>query len=136
MLQLRKRLFGAVFFLPLLVWGAQAALYPAKPGPSHFYSDDAGMISPEGARSIDQICFALWKEQRVPIYVVTITSLRNYGASEKPIESYAYELFNAWGIGSQKRNQGMLLLVSKGTAKPGSNSAPTGDAGMTGRPSS
>lgn len=100
----------------LLSLPAAAATYPPKPPPEHFYVDQAGMLSKEGAAEVDRVCFALWKSDRVPIYVVTIGSMADFGFSG-PIESYAYELFNAWGIGSQERNNGMLLLVSKGDRK-------------------
>ena len=37
-----------------------------------------------------------------------------YGVAGYTIERYATALFNEWGIGSQQRNYGMLLLVSLG----------------------
>ncbi len=51
--------------------------------------------------------------------MVTIPSLANYNRLDSPItiEYYAYELFNEWGIGSERRNFGMLLLVSLGDRK-------------------
>lgn len=96
---------------------AAAQTYPAKPGRDDFFSDEAGLLSPQAKAQVDQIAWALWKQDQVPLYVVTINSLADHQAAGLPIEGYAYDLFNAWGIGSQRRNYGMLLLVSKGDRK-------------------
>ena len=57
---------------------------------------------------------ALLAERDVPILVVTIPSLTARGAAGYTIERQTAEPFERWGIGSQGRNYGMLLLVSVG----------------------
>lgn len=103
--------------LPALALLAAAATFPPKPASTDWFSDAAGLLDDGAKRQVNEICFKLWREQRVPLYVVTIPSLASQQAGGRPIESYAYELFNAWGIGSQERNYGMLLLVSPGDRK-------------------
>ena len=75
------------------------------------------MINAEDQSAIKATADKLLTDVGVPIVVVTIESLGRYGASGWPIEGYASSLFDAWGIGRQDRNYGILLLVSKGDRK-------------------
>lgn len=68
-------------------------------------------------QSVNEIASKLLKEEAIPIFVVTISSLSNKDAANLSIEEYAAKLFNHWGIGRQSRNYGMLLLVSRGDRK-------------------
>lgn len=96
---------------------ASAARFPEKPARDSFYSDEAGLLDAAGGKRVNEICWALWKEQKVPFYVVTLTSLADHDAAGQTIEGFAFDLFNAWGIGSQSRNYGILLLVSRDDRK-------------------
>lgn len=93
------------------------ATFPPKPDPKNFYVDEAGLLTESAAQSINKIAGTLWQEERVPIIVVTINSLQAHDAVGHTIESYAHELFNHWGIGSERRNYGILLLISIGDRK-------------------
>jgi uncharacterized protein len=93
---------------------AQGASFPAPPPSGTFWVDDAGVLRDAEAAEIDRVASALLAERDVPILVVTIPSLTARGAAGYTIERYAAELFDRWGIGSQERNYGMLLLVSVG----------------------
>ncbi len=96
---------------------ALAMGFPEKPDSENFFVDEAGLIKPEDAKEINHIALMLLIDEKVPIYVVTIRSLADYDASGYSIEGYAADLFDNWGIGSEDRNYGMLLLVSKGDRK-------------------
>ncbi len=112
-----KTMQGGVAVLVGLLAAAVAAAavsFPEKPPADHFYRDEAGLIHEAEGREIDRIAGELLKEQQIPIVVVTIDSLAAHGAAGYTIERYAAELFDHWGIGSQRRNYGMLLLVSRG----------------------
>lgn len=103
-------------FFVSLVFGAtaQAATFPDKPKDSHFYVDQANIITPADRTVIDQMAQALWQEKQIPLFVVTVDTLASFGASSLSAEDYARALFNAWGIGSKQRNYGILLFVSVG----------------------
>jgi len=107
---------SAAAFLVLLLFSAPlgAVRYPPKPADTDWFVDTAGIIDAAAAQSINQIAERLWKDTSIPVYVATIVSLANMEAANYSIENYATALFNSWGIGSQNRNYGMLLLVSKG----------------------
>ena len=108
--------FLAVLLAALAVLGQslQAATFPDKPSKEHFFVDEAKLLDEQARKAIDATALALLKEERIPLFVVTIPSLSAYEASGLGIEPYAKALFDAWGIGSPDRNYGMLLLVSAG----------------------
>ena len=114
------RLLAFPVFLSLAASGWAQVQFPPKPESDHFYVDVAGLISgaeeAEG-KEIDDVARALLQEEQIPLIVVTIPSLMEYSAGGYTIERYATALFNEWGIGSQERNYGMLLLVSVGDRK-------------------
>ena len=92
-----------------------AQTFPQRPGPRDFVLDEASLIQSQDAQQIKTVCDRLLREERIPIIVVTIPSLAKYNATD--IESYARALFDNWGIGSQTRNYGILLLISLGDRK-------------------
>jgi uncharacterized protein len=91
--------------------------FPEKPSSEHYYVDQAGLLDADTAKIIDTTAAALLTEERIPVYVVTISSLAEQDAVTHTIERYASELFDEWGIGWQHRNHGILLLISKGDRK-------------------
>jgi uncharacterized protein len=88
--------------------------YPTRPVEGAFIADEASLLSPEAAAEIKSIASSLQSDTGIPLIVVTITSLQAHGAAGLTIEAYAMSLFNTWGIGHEKRNRGLLLLVSEG----------------------
>lgn len=96
---------------------AEEARYPTPPGEREFVRDEAALLTLDQENEVRGICTALLDAKRVPILVVTLTSLSAYGADDVPIEVYAKSLFDEWGIGFPEWNHGMLLLVSAGDRK-------------------
>lgn len=94
-----------------------AVEFPDKPPASDYYVDSARLLDESARTETNRIAGALLADEKIPLFVVTISSLSAYGASALDIESYARQLFDHWGIGSQDRNYGMLLLVSRGDRK-------------------
>jgi uncharacterized protein len=92
----------------------QPAIFPAPPDDGVFHVDEARVLRTAEAAEIDRIAAALLQELDIPILVVVLRDLASRGAAGYTIERYASELFDHWGIGSQERNYGMLLLVSVG----------------------
>ncbi|MEW6354904.1 MAG: TPM domain-containing protein [Planctomycetota bacterium] len=109
----------AMFLLAVLSAGmeAQQLTYPPQPGERDFIVDESGLINPEDAANIKDICDKLLTEKAVPIIIVTIPSMAKYGAAGWDIMVYAQNLFNSWGIGFKEWNHGILLLVSTGDRK-------------------
>src|ERR1051325_1283728 len=92
--------------------------YPPRPAEGEFLADAASLIQPQDKAKVRSTCEALLQSKGVPLLVVTINSMSDYGASGWPIERYAMNLFDEWGIGhSGNRNSGVLLLVSRNDRK-------------------
>jgi uncharacterized protein len=84
---------------------AQAQDYPPVPqGPVY---DGAEVLSPATEAQLDQELRAYNAQTGRAIIVATVPSL--VGAT---IETYATGLFSTWGIGGEKRDTGLLLLIA------------------------
>src|SRR5215813_590 len=75
--------------------------------PTGYVNDFAGVIDPESAEAIRSLCEQVDRKASAQIAVVTIHSLD--GAD---IESYAVDLYKAWGIGPKSNNRGVLILLA------------------------
>ncbi len=87
------------------------------PGPREFILDRAGLVNDADREQIRTIGDSLLSEKGIPIVVVTIESMAQYGPPGIRIETFATLLFDQWGIGykevgGQSWNRGILLLVS------------------------
>ena len=111
------RILPVLAILLLLPQDATALTFPEKPPDEDFFVDSVGLIKEEDKSTLNEITKKLLAEENIPIYVVTIASLAGQDAAGFPIERYATELFNHWGIGFEDRNNGMLLLISSGDRK-------------------
>jgi uncharacterized protein len=104
------RLILVCFLVPL------AALAEELPQPqSDTISDYADILPVSDEAEIRALIREIREETGVHIVVVTMDRISNYGGWGKSIESYATALFNGWGIGDAKRNDGIMLLVVTGT---------------------
>ncbi len=105
------------FACSVVVQGAFAVNFPAKPPKSDFFVDEANLLKADARKEVNETALALLQQEQIPLFVVTIPSLSSHEGSALGIDGYATQLFDHWGIGSQKRNYGMLLLVSVGDRK-------------------
>lgn len=93
----------AAAFLPA---AALAQDFPPRPaGPVY---DGADILSPATEAALDARLRAYNQETGRAIVVATVPTIN--GA---PIEPYATGLFAEWGIGGEKRDQGLLLLIAR-----------------------
>lgn len=93
----------------------QIAIDP--PGPNEFIRDNAGLLDVQDRQRIETLCASLLSEKAIPIIVVTITEMVEYGGEGMRIETFATLLYNQWEIGHEELgglywNRGVLLLVS------------------------
>jgi uncharacterized membrane protein YgcG len=108
-------LFFGIVALALAPAAALAQVtYPPTPATGESIVDAADLITAGDEGAIRQTAAALLAERSVPIVVVTIPSLAQYGARGWTVERYAHNLFDEYGIGSAEHNYGILLLVSPG----------------------
>ena len=88
------------------------ALDVVEPMENFYVADYAGVLSSDTETAIIKANDALYAETGAQIVVVTIDFL-----SGADIEDYSLTLFNKWGIGSSKKNNGILLLLVPGDGK-------------------
>lgn len=76
-----------------------------------YVNDFAGLMEPAAETQVRDQLIELYDHTGIEMTVLTIPSLSDY-AHYGPIESFATALFNAWGIGNARRNDGVLVLVA------------------------
>ncbi len=81
-----------------------------------YVNDFGSLLSSAQERSIRTKLKELRDKRDIEFTVVTIRRLSDYG-HEEPIEPFATELFNAWGVGNAYRNDGVMMLVSRDDRK-------------------
>ncbi len=91
--------------LALVAASLLAVVMPQNPNAR--IHDFAGLLSAEQRASLEQLSQDVEQQSTAQLAVVTVESLEG-----KTVESYAHELFNAWGIGRKNLNNGVLLLVA------------------------
>jgi uncharacterized membrane protein YgcG len=97
---------GAIVSMP----EAQAQKgYPAHT--DDYVNDFANILSQPDAEAIRKMFKDLEYQTGIEAVVVTITSIGDY-TNDATIETFATNLFNTWGIGHKKENNGMLILVA------------------------
>ncbi|HQS96121.1 MAG: hypothetical protein B7X90_12545 [Novosphingobium sp. 17-62-19] len=96
--------------LCLLMAGAAHAAMPARPnGP---VLDQANIIPDDQEAALTQRLSAYNAQTGRAIVVATVGSL-----DEQDVDTYANELFRAWGVGGQKTDQGLLFLIAPNERK-------------------
>lgn len=106
------RLFALLMFLlPVFATpSASAQTYPVYGG--LYVNDLADIINEDDETTLRAQLKTLFKDHGVEATVLTIDSRHTYGDSPS-IERFATGLFNTWGIGNAKRNDGILILIAR-----------------------
>lgn len=100
--------------LALILWPS-LALAEGLPKPaSTTVNDWAEVISPAVEDQLATTLADARRETGVHVVVVTMNDQADFGGAGQSLETYATNLFNAWGIGERTRNDGVLILVTPG----------------------
>lgn len=94
-------------FVCLLLAVAVPALAVVSPNDDFYVLDQAGVLEEETEGMIVFSNDLLSADCGAQLVVVTVKS-----TGSEDIEDYAYELFNKWGIGDSKAENGFLLLLA------------------------
>jgi len=92
---------------------ATALCQPVKglPKPTDYVSDLAHVMSPAVIQKLDRVCGQVDHEANAQIAVVTVETL-----ADEPVEQYAVDLYQAWGLGKkgikEGSDRGVLILVA------------------------
>jgi uncharacterized protein len=83
------------------------------PSPTNDYVNDyANALSQADMEAIRKMFQDLEYQTGIEAVVVTVNSIGDYHTKDATIEAFATNLFNAWGIGHKKENNGILILVA------------------------
>jgi uncharacterized protein len=105
-----KKILYSVLVLMLFGISASAQNFPEKP--NTLVSDYTNTLSAGEISSLEQKLVAFNDSTSTQIAVVLIQSLEGYDVAD-----YAVRLADKWGIGQDKKNNGVILLVSIGDRK-------------------
>jgi uncharacterized protein len=102
------RLVLATFILALT---ALAQPVKSLPKPTDYVSDFAHVMSPPVIQQLDRVCGQVDHEANAQIAVVTVQT-----TADEPVEQYAVDLYQAWGLGKkgikESSDRGVLILVA------------------------
>lgn len=107
-----QRLLCLLGFCLLFVVAPAAAKALEVPQYQGYVTDLAGMISPAERQRLEQTLLAFEQSDSTQIAVLTIPSLEGDG-----LEDFSIRTVEAWKIGQKGKDNGVLLLVSKGDRK-------------------
>jgi uncharacterized protein len=93
------------FFLP----GRQALAKTPQPTDMFYVNDYASVIDADAEEEMIRYGNQLYEASGAQVVLVTVDFTDGIA-----LEDYAYDLFNAWGIGSADKNNGVLILMSIG----------------------
>jgi len=102
---MKKSLFLLIFFLLCLPFAADGLDVPSLQG---YVNDYAGMISPSVRSKMEGELRAFEQSDSTQIVILTVPSLEG-----ENIEEFSIKVAEAWKIGQQQRDNGILLIVSK-----------------------
>ena len=104
--------FAALAMTVMLFWAAPAAAqhFPANNGSP--VVDQAGILRPEQILDLKSKSEALYAQTGRAFAVATVKSLEGY-----QVDDYAYRLGRFWKLGSEKNDDGVLLLVAPNERK-------------------
>lgn len=83
---------------------------PKKPNPAKFVNDYAKILTDDQVKSLEKKLFDFNDTTSTQIVVVTVTGLQGTSSAD-----FAQKLGQAWGIGTKKENNGVVLLVKPKT---------------------
>ncbi len=96
----------------IFLWSSPLFAQPFPNAETTLVNDFAGLLDTGAEAQVADDLQKLRDEHGVEMTVVTIESHNDYGDFSS-IEVFATGLFNAWGIGDEDRNDGILVLVAR-----------------------
>jgi uncharacterized protein len=107
-----KRIILSIVCSIIVTSNLYALNFVKPPSGDNFVIDKAKLLDLRAVKQLNKMAQNLFKEKKIPLYIVTINSISQYGAGDMSPDDYAMQLFNKWQIGHKKYNYGMLLFLS------------------------
>ena len=100
-------------FIAAMVFTLSAFAIPSRPSPARLVNDMAGTFTTRQAEELERVLVAFDDSTSNQIAVVTVKDLKGYEPAE-----YATRIGLDWGVGSEKFDNGIVILI-----KPKDNTA-------------
>lgn len=97
-----------IALLALCVSLSAWANYPEPPNPFYYVNDYTNTLTQEEWRTLENALIENRSKTSSQIAVVIVPTTNG-----EEVSSYSFNLFNKWGIGRKKENNGVLLLIAK-----------------------
>ncbi|OOH89781.1 methanol dehydrogenase [Pasteurellaceae bacterium 15-036681] len=108
-----KRLFQPIWLLCLLLFSVTSfANYPDVPNPFRYVSDYTNTLSAQEKQTLENALVEYGTKTSSQIAVAIVPSTNG-----EEISTYSFNLFNKWGVGRAKQNNGVLLVISMSDRK-------------------
>jgi uncharacterized protein len=114
-----RKLAGKLrWFVLIVVVGAFATAGFAEsvatlPAPKGYVNDFAGVLGPDAAASLEQLCTEVDHKANAQIAVVTVKSMDPDKSGSVPsIEEFATDLEDKWKVGRKGTDRGVLVIIS------------------------
>jgi len=107
-----RRFGGMVLAMALALWLSPAVAEPKFPELTGRVVDDAGLLTFPEEVAITADLKALEDKSSDQLVVVTLPSLQGY-----TIEDFGYQLGRHWGIGTERFDNGVILIVASNERK-------------------
>lgn len=111
---MREKTFRYILAVAALFMALQLSAIPAKPQPERLVNDYADLFSGEQEASLERLLTAFDDSTSNQITVLTVKDLEGMPASE-----YAIRTGLEWGVGSEKFDNGIVILVKPKNSTPG-----------------
>lgn len=102
------RIFASIMLAALFIFRAEAI--PSRPEPQRLVNDYAGLFLPHQSDELERMLVAFDDSTSNQIAVVTVLDLEGYSAAE-----YATQIGLEWQVGSEKFDNGIVILVKPKT---------------------
>ena len=111
---MKVKSFRYILALAALFMAMQLSAIPAKPQPERLVNDYADLFSSGQETNLERILTAFNDSTSNQIAVLTVNDLEGMPASE-----YAIRTGLEWGVGSEKFDNGIVILVKPKSSTPG-----------------
>jgi len=105
MLKISRLFCFFLIFFALFAVAETADSYPV-PKYSHYINDYAHIIKPTHQQKLQRFMQSLQRQTGVEMAVLTMRTI-----DREPIDNFALETFNTWGIGKKGKDNGVLLVL-------------------------
>jgi len=106
------KFFRYFFLLILLPFVAYSQQFPEKPTPPRLVNDFTKTLSSQEVNALEQKLVAYNDSTSTQVSIIMISSLDGY-----PVDDYAIQLAERWGIGQKGKDNGVLIFVAKDDRK-------------------